>query len=329
MQYRQLGKTSMSVSVVAMGCWALAGDATWGPQDEQDSLATVRAALDHGINLFDTAEGYGDGRSEEALGKALAGRRHEAIIATKVSDSHLAPTEVAQACERSLRRLRTDYVDLYQIHWPSQQVPLAETMDALEKLRDQGKVRAIGVCNFGVRDLTDLLALGRCETDQLPYNLLFRAIEYEIKPQCLATDIGILCYSPLCKGLLTGKFHAPNEVPAGRARSRHYASSRPGTRHGQAGCEVETFAAIERIRRICAEANVPMADAALGWLLAQPGVTSVLAGARTPRQIEENAKAADLGLSVEILGALSAATDELKQQLGSNADEYQADSRIR
>ena len=179
MQYRKLGKTDISVSAIAMGCWALAGDATWGPQDMAESVATVHAALDAGVNLFDTAEGYGGGDSESALGQALLGRRHEAVIATKVSRANLSADEVRRACENSLQRLRTDYVDLYQIHWPSRTVPLPETMEALERLREQGKVRAIGVCNFGLQDLSDLLAIGWPETNQLPYSLLWRAIEYE------------------------------------------------------------------------------------------------------------------------------------------------------
>jgi myo-inositol catabolism protein IolS len=156
MQYRKLGKSDISVSVVVMGCWALAGDSTWGPQDADESIATVRAALDAGVNFFDTAEGYGGGDSESILGRALSGRRHEAVIATKVSRSHMSGDEVRRACERSLRHLQTDYIDLYQIHWPSRTIPLDETIEALERLREQGKVRALGVCNFGVRDLSDL-----------------------------------------------------------------------------------------------------------------------------------------------------------------------------
>lgn len=176
MRYRKLGQTDIIVSVIAMGCWPIVGDFTWGPQDEADSIATIHAALDAGINFFDTAEMYGNGYSEELLGRALAGRRHEVVIASKVGSEHLAADQVIRAGEGSLRRLRTDYIDLYQIHWPSRTVPLAETMAALERLRQQGKVRAIGVSNFGLGDLGDLLAIGRPETNQLPYSLLWRAI---------------------------------------------------------------------------------------------------------------------------------------------------------
>lgn len=329
MRYCRLGQTDISVSVVAMGCWALAGDQTWGPQVEADSKATIRAALDTGVNFFDTAEGYGDGASEIVLGRALAGRRHEAVIATKVSRAHLSSDEVQQACEGSLRRLQTDYIDLYQIHWPSRTVPLDETMEALEKLREQGKVRAIGVCNFGLQDLSHLLTVGWAETNQLPYSLLWRAIEYEIRQKCVDEGIGILCYSPLAQGLLTGKFSSPDEVPEGRARTRYFSKDRPQTRHGEAGCEAEVFTAIEQIRRICDGIGRPMAAVALAWLLHQPGVTSVIAGARRPDQIRQTAQAADPELSPETLAALAEATEGVKRKMGPNPDLWQSESRLR
>ncbi|NLE46593.1 MAG: aldo/keto reductase [Chloroflexi bacterium] len=331
MEYRMLGKTGIDVSVIAMGCWALAGDEAWGPQDESDSIATVHAALDVGVNLFDTAEGYGDGRSEEVLGKALVGRRDRAIIATKVSGNHLSAEGVVLACERSLKLLRTDTIDLYQIHWPSRQIPLAETLRALQRLREQGKIRAIGVCNFGLLDLKDLVDLGGAESNQLPYSLLWRGIEHELQPRCQDVGMGILCYSPLAQGLLTGKFASPEDVPAGRARTRHFSKDRPLARHGEDGCEAETFAAIDEIRRICQRVGAPMAQAALAWLVAQDGVASVLAGARRPEQIEDNVRAAELDLPSEVIDALSAATARLKEALGANLDQYQgaATSRFR
>jgi len=328
-KYCKLGQTDISVSVVAMGCWALAGDQTWGPQVEADSKATIRAALDAGVNFFDTAEGYGDGASEVVLGRALAGRRHEAVIATKVSRAHLSGDEVQQACENSLRRLQTDYIDLYQIHWPSRTVPLDETIEALEKLRQQGKVRAIGVCNFGVQDLSRLLKAGWAETNQLPYSLLWRAIEHEIRQKCVDEGIGILCYSPLAQGLLTGKFSSLDEIPDGRARTRLFSSDRSQARHGEGGCESEAFTAIEQIRRICDKIGQPMAKVALAWLLHQPGVTSVIAGARRPDQITQTARAAGLELSPETIAALAEATEGVKQKMGPNPDLWQSESRLR
>jgi len=327
--YRKLGKTDISVSVVAMGCWALAGDATWGPQDRAESIATVRAALDAGVNLFDTAEGYSGGDSESVLGQALMGRRQEAVIATKVSRANLSAEEVRRACENSLRRLQTDYVDLYQIHWPSRTVPLLETMATLERLREQGKIRAIGVCNFGLQDLADLLATGWAETNQLPYSLLWRAIEYEIQQECVDEGIGILCYSTLAQGLLTGKFASADDVPQGRARTRLFSGDRPEARHGEAGCEAQVFAAIDQIHHICDEVHQPMASVALAWLLHQPGVTSVIAGARRPDQIQQTVQAVDLALSPETMMRLTEATKEVRHIIGPNPDMWQSSGRFR
>lgn len=329
MEYRKLGGTDIDVSVVAMGCWAIVGDSTWGAQDEATSLATIHAALDASINFFDTAEMYGDGYSESLLGKGLAGRRHEAVIASKVSAANLAPDDVRQACERSLRRLNTDYLDLYQIHWPNAAIPLAETVGALEDLRAAGKIRAIGVCNFGIGDLSDLLQIGPTATNQLPYSLLWRAIEYSIQQKCVDNDVGILCYSPLVQGLLTGKFLSADDVPEGRARTRHFSNQRAQTRHTEAGCEAETFAAIDRIRQISATVNAPMSRVALAWLLHQPGVTAVLAGARTPEQINENVLAGTLHLQPETVAALTSATEDVKAKLGDNPDMWSTESRFR
>jgi len=329
MEYQKLGRTELRVSVIGMGCWAIGGGLTWGEPDEEESIAAVRAALDSGVNFFDTAEEYEAGHSETVLGKGLAGRRHEAVIGTKVSSSHLARDEVRRACERSLQRLNTDYIDLYQIHWPNREIPIAETLEALESLLRQGKVRAIGVCNFGPGDLSDLLAVGRCEADQLPYSLLWRAIEYQIAPKCLDQGIEIICYMPLAQGLLTGKFSSADEVPEGRARTRLFSKDRPFARHSEEGCEAETFGTIDKIRLICTKIDRPMAHVALAWALRQPGVVSVLAGARSPDQIRQNAQAAALQLPPEIISELAEVTHELKLRLGPNPDPWLSDSRYR
>ena len=329
MEVRELGSTGVRVSALSMGCWALGDTATWGPQNEADSVATVHAALDLGVTTFDTAEGYGGGESEAILGRALAGRRGEAVIATKVSRGNLSAGSVRQACEDSLRRLQSDYIDLYQIHWPSRTVPLDETLEAVEALQAEGKIRAFGVCNFGVADLGDVLARRRVASNQLPYSLLWRAIEFEILPACLDGGVGVLCYSSLSQGLLTGKYASPGDVPEGRARTRLFSGGRPQARHGEAGAEEEVFEALDEIREICDEVGQPMAGVALAWLFQQPGVTSVIAGARTPAQIRETALAVDLTLAPEIVARLSAATKEVKRLIGPNADMWQSTSRFR
>ena len=227
-----------------------------------------------------------------------------------------------------MRRLQTDYIDLYQIHWPSRTIPLADSMEALMRLQEAGKIRAIGVSNFGTLDLGDLLAVGRAESNQLAYSMLSRAVEYEIQPKCVANEISILCYSPLMHGMLTGKF-AGRRRAGGAGAHAHFSSERAMTVHSEAGCEAETFAAIDGIRQVCAKIGHPMAEVALAWLIRQPGVAAVVAGARRPDQIAELVRAVEIQLSDETLAELDRITAPVKQKLGRNADMWRTESRIR
>jgi aryl-alcohol dehydrogenase-like predicted oxidoreductase len=329
MRYRVLGKSGIEVSEMALGCWPFAGGAYWGAQDEVASIATVHAALDAGINFFDTAEGYEDGESERVLGRALKGQRGDAVVATKVSKQNLAPDDLVAACDRSLANLQMEYVDLYQIHWPNHDIPLADTVDALARLKEAGKVRAIGVSNFAVRDLSDILALGECVSDQLPYSLLWRVIEDKIRPLCVENDVGVICYSPLAQGLLTGRYANADEVPEGLAQSRWYAGTRPASNHDEPGIEAETFAAIAALRVIAAEIDLPMATMALAWVKAQPGVTSFLVGARNPLELSRNLPVNDAALTAEVIARLAEATDEVKTRIGPNPDMWLAPGRMR
>jgi aryl-alcohol dehydrogenase-like predicted oxidoreductase len=329
MKYKKLGQSEVKVSVISMGCWAISGDSTWGPQKESDANAAIHAALDAGINFFDTAEVYGNGYSEKIVGQTLSKRRKEVIIASKVSPDYLRPNNLRESCENSLRRLKTDYIDLYYIHWPNWRIPIEDTLSELEKLKEEGKIRLVGCSNFGKIDLTELLKKARVEVNQLPYNLIWRAIEYEIQPISLKNDIAITCYSPLAQGLLTGKFDSADEVPEGRARTRHFSGNRPQARHEEVGAEKETFETLAKIREICQEINAPMAQVALSWLLSQPGIVSIIVGARNPQQINVNVKAAELKLPPEILEQLTLASEDLKGKLGSNPDMWSSDSRIR
>jgi aryl-alcohol dehydrogenase-like predicted oxidoreductase len=285
--------------------------------------------LDAGINFFDTAEAYEAGTSERVLGQALVGRRDQAIIATKVAPNHLTAGEIVTACEGSLRHLQTDYIDLYLIHWPNWNVPQAETVGALEQLKTQGKIRAIGVCNYGPRDLTEILELHPIVTNQLPYSLLWRVIEREILPVCLANEIGLMCYSPLAQGLLTGRYATAEEVPSGLARTRWYASHRSDGSHGEAGAEEEIFAALAEIKQIASELGQPMAAVALAWLRQQPGVTSILIGARNPQELQLNLPALELHLTSDVIQALNQATAAVKAKLGNNPDMWLVPSRMR
>jgi aryl-alcohol dehydrogenase-like predicted oxidoreductase len=329
MRYRRIADGQLEVSAVCLGCWAMAGDPVWGPQRRVDAIEAIQASLGAGINFFDTAEAYGQGDSERLLGEALAGRREQAVIATKVGAGHLDAAGLVAACERSLANLRTDWIDLYYIHWPSRTVPFQETVAAMERLLAAGKVRHLAVSNFGAADLGSLLPHLRPAADQLSYSLLFRAIEFAILPACRAAGVPVTCYSPLMQGLLTGKFAGPRDVPDERARTRHYASQRPNTRHGEAGAERETFAAIAAIRDLAAAAGLDMAAMSLAWLLKRDGVAGVIVGARNRRQALSNAAAAEINLPADLDQQLTEATEPLKRRLGPNPDLWQRDSRIR
>ncbi len=327
MQYRNLPQTDLQVATVALGCWAFAGGGNWGPQDDSDSIATIHAALANSVNFLDTAEAYGDGFSERLIGRALKGRRHEAVIADKPAPGRETPEELRRACEESLERLGTDYIDLYQQHWPNRDVPLAETVGGFERLKQEGKIRAFGVCNFGPTDLDELLKHGKPATNQVAYSLLSRAAEFTIQPICRERAIGILCYSPIAQGLLTGKYRSADEVPEGRARTKHFSGSRPQARHGGPGAEELTFRTIAEIHRLAERYGLSMAQLAIAWLLTRPGVTAVLAGARSPDQLEQNVAAAGTSLPDELVSGLTEASEELKAALGDDADPW--DYRIR
>ncbi len=324
MNYTTLKHTDIKVSILALGCFAFAGGQTWGEQNEQDSIQTIEAALGAGITFFDTAEGYGDGYSEELLGRVFAGRRDGVVIATKASQQNLAPKDLEAACEASLRRLKTDYIDLYQIHWPSHEIPLADTVGMLEQLKQKGMIRALGVSNFGVQDFSDLLKLTTPVTNQLPYNLLFRAIEDGIIPIAEKHTVGILPYSPLMQGLLTGKFKTPDDVPEGRARTRHFSGERPAASHGEVGAEEETFDTLKELSTIAERLEQPLTYIALAWLLAQRSVPAVLVGARNVDQLEHNVKAAEISLNQETVNELTSVTDTLKEKLGAEPDLWNA-----
>ena len=329
MRTRTLGRSDLQVPVICFGCWAIAGDSIWGEQDERDAINAMHEAIDHGLNFFDSAEGYGAGGSEALLGRGLSDRRDRVILATKASPNHHAPDALKQACEDSLQRMQTDYLDLYQLHWPSREVPFADTWGAMQELIDEGKVRAAGVSNFGPQDLGTLLEAGRPASDQVAYSLLFRAVEYEIAPTCEAEGISILCYSPIMQGMLAGKFAKPDDVPDSRARSRHFSDERPQARHGEDGAEELTFETIAAIREIAEDLGEPMHRVALAWLIAQPAVGSVIVGIRSPEQARDNIAAGNLELPSEVIDRLNEATRPLKERLGANADMWQGESRIR
>ena len=330
MNYNYLGKTNIKVSEFALGCWPFAGGSVWGTQDKSDSISTVHAALDNGINFFDTAEGYNDDyHSESILGEALVNRRNRSVIATKISPPNLLPQKIEEACNNSLKRLSTDYIDLYQIHWPNHDLNMEDSINELNKLVDKGKIRSLGVCNFGVDDLNEILNLGVFSTDQLPYNLLWRPIEEEILPECKKNNIGIICYSPLAQGLLTGRYRNADEVPDGISRSRLFNKNRPLSNHDDEGCENEVFKCINKIQEIAKTLGENSAKISLSWVRQQSNITSLLVGARNTKELEMNLSAFEYDLSTELIKELSDLTKNVKLYLGKNPDMWKSDNRMR
>ncbi len=330
METRPCGKSGLELSVVSLGCWSFGGGDYWGPQQEANDHEVVSAALDCGINHFDTAEAYNEGRSEESLGKALRGRRDQATIAAKIPPTHCQPDAIREHLDASLRRLQTDYVDLYYVHWPITDHCVEDAFATLDQLRQAGKIRCIGVSNHGPRQLYEAFASGvHVDANQLCYNLLSRAIEVEIVPACQERGMGILGYMPLLQGILAGKWDAPDDVPPVRARTRHFSRDRELTRHGERGAEAETFCALAGIREVADDLGVPMSQLAIAWCIAQPWMSSVIVGARNAEQVEANAAAAELDLSEDVMTRLDEITRPVLDKLGTNADYWQSGEESR
>ena len=309
MQQITLPHSGIQMSAVIAGCWQ-AGRDLWtgietgvdlpGGIDDDESIAALSAAFDHGITTFDTAEDYGDGHSERIVARALSQHRHAITIATKVSWHHLRSAQIIDACEQSLKRLQTDYIDLYQIHWPSgtfasEPVPLAESMAALEQLREQGKIRAIGVSNFNLKQLEEACALGPVDSVQPPYSLFWRGIEADIAPFCHSRGIAVLAYSPLAQGLLTGKY-GPEARPAP-------GDNRADNKLFQAPLRPLAHAAAQDLAPIAERLGISRAQLALAWVIAHPN-TAAIAGLRTPAHARDNAGAGTVRLSASDVVAI-------------------------
>jgi aryl-alcohol dehydrogenase-like predicted oxidoreductase len=322
-----------------MGCWSYGGGSYWGAQNQQDVNEVARYAVDHGCNYFDTAEAYNDGASEISLGQAIQGiPREKIIIGTKLSPSNAEPAKLVRHCEASLKRLKTDYIDLYMLHWPvttrsmahftADPVPAPSVPDvfaALERLRKEGKIRHIGVSNFGVEKLSEALSTGvAIVINELPYSLLTRAIEIEILPFCREKGMGVLGYMSLMQGVLSDRYPNFGDLPEWRRRTRHFDSRRtPLCRHGLEGAETETSAALESIRAVARKAGMTMSELALKWAFAGPGITCSLCGSRDTQQLKSNIKAAAEPLPGPILEELGRVTRPLLEKLGPSFDYYE------
>jgi myo-inositol catabolism protein IolS len=313
MQTRQLGNSEIQISPVVMGTWQ-AGKAMWSGIKDEETIKAIRAGFEAGITTVDTAEVYGEGHSERIVGKALGDVRDRVVYATKVFSNHLKSDGVIEACDRSLKNLNTDYIDLYQIHWPSgswnsEVVPIQETMGALNHLKEQGKIRAIGVSNFSRAQLEQAMQYGRIDSLQPPYSLFWRQVEDDAMPYCIEENITILAYSSLAQGILAGKF-GPNPTFAEgdhRAKNRLF---QPENYH-------RVQAALERLRPLAEAQGCTLAQLALSWLIAQPQ-THAIAGARNAEQAVANAKATEVQLSPEQLQEIDAIGRSVTDPLDNN-----------
>lgn len=308
---RQLGSSSLHLSPIGLGTWAMGGGGWkfgWGEQDDAESIRAIRAGLDAGINWIDTAAIYGHGRAEQIVGEAIAGRRDDVIVATKCGrvwegDSReigksLRRASVLAEVDASLRRLNVDVIDLYQIHWPEPDEEVEEGWTAVADLIRSGKVRFGGVCNFNVTQLERAQAIHPITSLQPPYSMLKRDIEAEIVPWCEAHGVGILAYSPMQAGLLTGAFTRERvaALPADDWRSRNPFFQEPML---SANLRVA-----EGLRPIAARLGITVAQLALAWVLRLPAVTSAIAGARRPEQIQETVRAGAIQLPADALQAI-------------------------
>ena len=299
MQQRRLGSSPVSVSEIGLGTWGMSG-AFWGAADDAESIRVIHRALDLGVTLIDTAEAYGNGHSEAVLGDALVGRRDKAVVATKVAPNHLDPRELESALEGSLKRLKTDYVDIYFIHWPNPDFPIGPTMDAMERLRASGKIKAVGVSNFSPAEMDIARQHGTIDVLQPPYNMLWREIEAATLPYCREHSIGVMPYSGLAQGLLTGALTRETVFAEGDQR-RTTLLFQPGTYE-------QSLDAVEQLRPIAARYGKSVPQLAVQWLTSRPGVSSPLLGARTVRELDENAASVGWSISDEDIAEIDGVT---------------------
>ncbi len=301
MKYTTLPRTDCKISTITLGTWVFGGD-NWGPTKEEDCIIAVKTAIDCGINIIDTAPIYGVGKSEIIVGKAIKGQRDKIVIATKCGlfkkgnkiGIDLSADAIKKEIDDSLKRLQVDYVDLYQCHWPDPNTPLEETMEALLNLKEQGKIRHIGVSNFTREDLHKSCSRADILTEQVQYSLLERSIEKEIVPFCKEKDIGILTYGTLGGGILSGKYKTETHFKGPDVRNFFYKFYK-----GEAFNKSITL--IKKMEAV----GKPLYQTAINWNRQQPTVASVIVGCRNSEQVINNAKAADWDLSENELGSLS------------------------
>lgn len=315
MEYRKIGNTNLELSVITFGAWA-AGGWMWGSANKRDAVNAIRAAYDEGVTSIDTAPVYGQGSSEEIVGQALEGIKRDKVqiltkfgmrwdlakgdfaFASQDNNGHAidiykyaGKESIMRECEDSLRRLKTDYIDLYQIHWPDPTTPLEETFEAVERLMEQGKVRYAGVCNYNVPLMEEAGNYIHLVSDQVPFSMVNRESEKEIIPWCREHGKSVLAYSPMERGLLTGKMKPGYKFAEGDHRASHPLFTDQNI--------LRTNAFLERIHPLAHEKQISLSQLVLRWTIGHPGITIALAGARNPEQAVSNAHAALVKLTQE------------------------------
>lgn len=345
---RELGRSGIKIHPLGMGCWSYGGGSYWGEQSQTDVNNVVSAALSASVNFFDTAEAYNGGASEVALGVALAGKRDKAIVATKISPGNCGETNLEAHLDASLKRLNMDYVDVYMLHWPINQkavehfvagggayeIPTVEkTFELLKKMKEKGKIRSIGVSNFGATQLAEALATGvQIDINEITYNIVSRAIERDIVPICEKNNVSIVGSMALMQGLLAGIYKSVDDIPAAQAHSRHFKQSRGGaqSRHFEDGAEDEIFELLPKLKEIAADSHISLAQLSIAWVLNKPFMTSTLVGSRNTTELYANIDTARIKLSSETMGLIDKLSEPVLLKLGYNADYYEntKDSRI-
>jgi len=327
MEYRKLGQSEIKVSELAFGAWAIGGW-MWGGADSKDAIKAIETAMDHGMTTIDTAAVYGFGLSEELTGKAIKGKRSKVQILTKFGLTwnekkgefffasednsgkavdiyrYSSKEKVISDCDQSLKRLGTDYIDLYQIHWADPTTPVSETMEALEILVKKGKIRAGAVCNYSKELMEEAEKTYPIASNQVPYSMVNRAIEKDVVPHSLEKNIGILAYSPLQRGLLTGKIKKDHKFNDG--------DTRPNTIYYKEPNLSRIINLTDKFSKIAGDRKVTLSQLVLNWTIQQPGITCALAGARNAAQVLDNVKAVDFRLSEDEIASINNLLSELR-----------------
>lgn len=327
MEYRKLGNSNLDLSVITFGAWA-AGGWMWGSTNRNDAVEAIRASFDEGVTSIDTAPIYGQGTSEDIVGEAIKGIARDKVqlltkfgmrwdlespkgdFAMHTKDNsgkdidvyrYAAKDSVIKEVEDSLKRLGTDYIDLLQLHWPDSTTPISETMEAMEILLQQGKIRAAGVCNYNVEQVKEAKQTLNIASNQVPYSMLNRGIESELVPYALEHNLGIIAYSPMERGLLTGKYRGETSLKEGDHRQQYFKKF-----EGK-----DVVGLLDEIKPLATAKGASLAQLVLRWTTLQPGITVVLAGARNKEQAVSNAKAMQIALSASELDTIAEALRDL------------------